>query len=342
VRCWLAAWAIVAASLAAVSPAHAALKLCNRTSYVLYAATATVTNSGATTHGWTRVAPGDCETALPGKLKTQSYLVYARSALAASGPSRAWGGDIAFCVRDGAFTLPQKAVGGACTGDAFSVAFAAVDTHGRPDWTMTFDDDPRLASLQDAQLAGAKRLLKDNGYAIAAIDAKPDKATGAALTDFRKKMKFADRDGNDKLFAALEKEAARHGAPEGLTVCNDTGSDVIAALGEKVSGENAGGDFVSKGWWRVAAGACARAITTPLKEDAVWLAVQKPGGAAIVSGTDQFCVTSQEFEIRSRDNCPARGYAAAGFARIAVPGKSGALVHVDAKGLTPPQAEISK
>jgi uncharacterized membrane protein len=335
---------MLAASLAAAGPAHAALKLCNRTSYILYAATATVTNSGATTHGWTRVAPGDCETALPGKLKTQSYLVYARSALAASGPGRAWGGDIAFCVRDGAFALPQKAVGGACAGDAFSVSFAALDTHGRPDWTMTFDDDPRLASLQDAQLAGVKRLLKDNGYAIAAIDAKPDKVTGAALSDFRKKMKFADRDGNDKLFTALEREAARHGAPpEGLTVCNDTGSDVIAALGEKISGENAGGDFTSKGWWRVAGNACARAITTPLKDDAVWLAVQKPGGAAIVSGADQFCVAAQEFEIKGRDNCPARGYMAAGFARVATRGKSGVLIHVDAKGLTPPpQAEMSK
>ncbi|HXS07186.1 MAG TPA: DUF1036 domain-containing protein [Rhizomicrobium sp.] len=337
-RCCLAAFIVLAASLAAASPAEAALKLCNRTSYILYAATATVTNSGAATHGWTRIAPGDCETALPGKLRTQSYLVYARSALAASGPGRAWGGDIAFCVRDGAFTLPQKAVGGACTGDAFSAAFASLDTHGRPDWTMTFDDDPRLASLQDAQLAGAKRLLKDNGYAIAAIDAKPDKTTGAALSDFRKKMKFADRDGNEKLFKALESEAATHGAPpEGLTVCNDTRSDAIAALGQSV-----GGDFISRGWWRMAAGACARAITTPLKDDAVWLAVQKPGGAALVTGPDQFCVAAQEFEIKARGNCPARGYTAAGFARVAVRGKSGVLIHVDAKGLAVPQAEISK
>ena len=341
-RIWLAAVAALAANLAAVSPAEAALKLCNRTSYILYAATATVANSGTTTattttKGWTRVAPGECETVLPGKLRTQSYLVYARSALATSGPSRAWGGDIPFCVRDGAFTLSQKAVGTACATNAFSVPFATLDTHGRPDWTMTFDDNPRLNSLEAAQLAGAKRLLKDNGYAIAAIDAKPDKTTGDALADFRKKMKFADRDGNDKLFVALEKEAAKHGAPpEGFTVCNDTKSDLIAALGE-----NASGDAVSRGWWRMAAGGCARAITTPLKNDAIWLSVQKPGGAALVTGPDQFCVTPQEFEIKGRENCPARGYASSGFARIAARGKSGVLVHVDAKGLTS-QAEMSK
>ena len=337
-RCWLAAMALLAASLAAISPAGAALKLCNRTSYILYTATATVTNSGATTKGWTRVAPGECETALPGKLKTQSYLVYARSALATSGPGRAWGGDIPFCVRDGAFTLPQKAVGGVCAANAFSVPFATLDTHGRPDWIMTFDDNPRLNSMEAAQLAGAKRLLKDNGYSVAAIDAKPDKATGTALADFRKKMKFADRDGNDKLFAALESEAAKHGPPpEGFTVCNDTRGDLILAVGE-----NADSDAVSRGWWRVAPSACARAITTPLKEDAIWLSAQKPGGAALVTGPDQFCVTAQEFEIKGRETCPARGFTSTGFARIAVRGKTGALIHVDAKGLAAPQAEMSK
>ena len=34
------------------------------------------------------------------------------------------------------------------------------------DWTMTFDDDPPLKTLEAAQLAGVKRLLKDNGYDI--------------------------------------------------------------------------------------------------------------------------------------------------------------------------------
>ena len=103
---------------------------------------------------------------------------------------------------------------------------------------------------------------------IAAIDAKPDKATGAALADFRKKMQFADRDGNDKLFRALESEAAKHGAPpqgyHGLQ--RRPGADLTAALGE-----NIGGDVVSRGWWRIAPGGCARVITTPLKEDAIWL-----------------------------------------------------------------------
>ncbi len=165
-RRWLAAVMVLAAGLAAAGPAEAALKLCNRTSYILYAATASVTKTGSTIHGWTRIAPGDCRTALPQKLKAQSYLVYARSALAYSGPERAWGGSVPLCVKDPQFTLYQKAVASPCLDDFYAVPFAEVDTHGQPDWTMTFDDDPPLKTLEAAQLAGVKRLLKDNGYDI--------------------------------------------------------------------------------------------------------------------------------------------------------------------------------
>ena len=328
----------VLAGVMATRPAEAALKLCNRTSYILYAATAEVTGGGSTARGWVRVAPGDCQTALPEKLKPQSYLVYARSALTYSGPGRAWGGDVPLCAKDGPFSLRQKTITPTCTGDVFALPFASLDTHGRPDWTMTFDDDPRLASLEAAQLAGVKRLLRENGYAIAAIDGKPDNATGAALADFRKKMRFAERDGNDRLFTALESEAGKHGgAPEGFTVCNDTKANLAAAVGEA-----AGTEFVARGWWRIAGGACARMITTALKEDAVWLSAQKPGGGAVVSGADSFCVAPQEFEIKGRDDCVARGLAAQGFARIDVHGKSGVLVRVGASGLGPPQAGMSK
>jgi uncharacterized membrane protein len=196
--------------------------------------------------------------------------------------------------------------------------------------------------LQAAQLAGAKRLLKDNGYGIAAIDARPDKATGAALADFRKKMKFGARDGNDKLFAALEREAMkRGGTPQGLTVCNDARRDVVAAVAEP-----AGNDAVSRGWWRIAGGACARMITTPLKGASVWLLAQEPGGAAMVSGPDSFCIANQEFEIGGRRDCARRGFGEAGFARIATDGKTGRVAHVTAAGLAAPrganQAGMSK
>jgi len=337
-RRWLAALAVLATALSLASPAEAALKLCNRTSYILYAATSAVSGDGSSTKGWIRIAPGDCQIARPEKLSSQSYLVYARSALAHSGPERAWGGDFPLCVKDGDFTLNRRGAAANCAGDVFAVAFATIETHNRPDWTMTFDDQPQFGALEAAQLAGVKRLLKDNGYKIPAIDAKPDKATGAALEDFRRKMKFAERAGNAELFTALEAEAAkRGGTPQGYTVCNDGGADVVAAIGEP-----AGADFVTRGWWHIAGRACARMITTPLKNAAVWLLAQKPGGAVTVSGADQFCVAGQEFEIKGRKDCAQRGYTQAGFARTPTHGKSGLVVHINESGVVLPQAGISK
>jgi uncharacterized membrane protein len=337
-RRWWMAVTVLAAGLGAAGPAQAALKLCNRTSYILYAATTSATRTGSSIHGWTRIVPGDCRIAIPQKLRAQSYLVYARSALAYSGPERAWGGSVRLCVKDPPFNLYQKGVASSCLDDFYAVPFAEVNTHGQPDWTMTLDDDPPLKSLEAAQLAGVKRLLKDNGYPIPAIDTKPDKPTGAALTDFRKKMHFPEQAGNAELFAALEKEASRHdGKPQGLAVCNDSKTDLIAALAEE-----AGPDFVSRGWWRLAADGCARMITSPLKSDAVWLLVQKRGGAPLVSGADQFCTAAKAFEIKGRAGCSGRGFSQTGFLRMPTQGKFGIVVHVDAKGLVKSQDEIPK
>jgi uncharacterized membrane protein len=326
-----AAWLVMLALIAFATPAQAALKLCNRTSYILYAATSSVVSPGSTTHGWVRITPGDCQTALPEKLTAQAYLVYARSSLAYSGPQRAWGGNFPSCVKEGDFTLHQGVTAPYCTGGTvFSVPFAAIDTHNRPDWTMTFDDKPAFPTLEAAQLAGVKRLLKDNGFPIAAIDAKPAKATEIALNDFRKKMHFPQQAGNAELFAGLESAATKKGqAPQGYTVCNDDKSDVVAATAEMAN------VTISRGWWRVAAGACARLITTPLKESSVWLLVDRPGGPTLVSGPDQFCIVAQEFEIEGRGQCAKHGYLQAGFARTPTNGLPGRIVHVGAKGLSP-------
>jgi uncharacterized membrane protein len=313
-------------------PAQADLKLCNRTSYILYAATA-VANGGATqTQGWTRVAPGDCQVAIKDTPLHPGTLVYARSALAHSGPQRAWGGKNSACVRDGNFTLRQSAATTACTGpDSFAVPFAALDAKGRSDFTMTFDEQPALKSLTAAQLAGVKRLLKDNGYAIPAINGTPDKATGKALNAFRTRMKFAAGAGNDELFAALETQAQKITAPAGYTVCNDAKDELLVAMGEATPKGPS-----SRGWWRIPPSACARTITTALTGDAVWLLAQKTNGAIVAGGADKFCVTPQEFDIARRDDCATRGQVEAGFAKTATRGHAGYIAHINANGLAPP------
>jgi uncharacterized membrane protein len=308
-------------------PAQAALTLCNRTSYILYAATAAIQRPGSETQGWTRLAPGECQIARKEPLMAEAYLVHARSSLAHSDPARAWGGNRPVCVKDGNFVIKQSTAKPSCADDSFALPFAPLDNRGKSVWTMNFDEQPAMTQTQ-AQLAGVKRLLKDNGYAIAQIDGKPDKATGTALNDFRKRMRFGPNAGNAELFQALESEARKKIAPAGYTVCNDGPATLLVALG-KTDGSKA----VSQGWWTVTSGACARAITTPLASDAIYLLAQRKGGGALVAGSQHFCTTAAAFEIQGNRNCAARGFADAGFAATQTRGLSGYIARIGPAGL---------
>jgi uncharacterized membrane protein len=308
-------------------PAQAALTLCNRTSYILYAATSAVQGARGETEGWTRVAPGECQVARKEPLTAQSYLVHARSSLAHSGPARAWGGNQPVCVKDGNFVLKQPAAKSGCTDDSFALPFATLDNQGKRVWTMNFDEQPAM-TMTEAQLAGVKRLLKDNGYAIAQIDGKPDKATGIALNDFRKRMNFGPNAGNAELFLALEREARKKIAPAGYTVCNDSPDALMIALGQADAGKT-----VSRGWWTVTPGACARAMTMPLASDAIYLLAQRKNGGTLVTGSQRFCTAATAFEIEGNQNCAGRGFAEAGFAATPTKGLSGYIAHIGPAGL---------
>jgi uncharacterized membrane protein len=322
-------WVFLALLLAAgfmPRPAHAALTLCNRTSYILYAATSAIQSPKSETQGWTRIAPGDCQLARKEPLQAANYLVYARSGIAHSGPSRAWGGAYPVCVKDTNFSIKQAVTQAYCTADdTFALPFAGLDNRGKSVWTMNFDEKPAM-SLAEAQLAGVKRLLKDNGYKIARIDGRPDKATGAALTDFRKRL--SANAGNAELFDALERGAREKTAPAGYTVCNDSREALLVALGQTESGRP-----VSRGWWTVEPGACAKALTTPLKSDSVYLLAQKKNGGVLVGGPRKFCTTSSIFDIRGTNDCAGRGFTEQGFAMTPTKGKAGYVAHVGPVGL---------
>jgi len=117
-------------------------------------------------------------------------------------------------------------------------------------------------------------------------------------------------------------------APIGYTVCNDTDKPVWAALGQ-----NKGAVFVSRGWWTVAPGGCAKTITDSVASGKIYLRVEKAKGVALVSGSEKFCVTNIEFEIQGREHCAARGLAEAGFAETNTKRTPGFAAHVSADGL---------
>jgi uncharacterized membrane protein len=309
-------------------PAQAALTLCNRTSYILYAATSAIQSPKSETEGWTRVAPGECQLARKERLTAETYLVHARTSLAHSGPPRAWGGAYPVCVKDANFSIKQAVTQPYCTADdTFPLPFAALDNRGKASWMMNFDEQPAM-TLTEAQLAGVKRLLKDNGYAIARIDGKPDKTTGSALADFRKRMHFAADAGNAELFTVLEREARKRIAPAGYTVCNDAREPLLVALGQMDNG-----NAVSQGWWTVQPGACAKTLTTPLSSDAVYLLAQRKSGGTLVGGPQRFCTTQAAFQIRGSANCTARGFTDSGFAATRTKGLAGYVAHIGPAGL---------
>ena len=319
--------AAIACALAA-TPAQAALTLCNRTSYILYAATSAIQSPRSQTQGWTRITPGECQLARKEPLTAETYLVHARTSLAHAGPARAWGGAYPACVKDANFSTAQGVTQPYCTAeDTFALPFAPLDNRGKSFWTMNFDEQPAM-NATEAQLAGVKRLLKDNGHKMDRMDGKPDKATSAALQDFRKRMKFPVTAGNTELFDSLEREARKKIAPAGYAACNETRDVLLLALGHIE-----GGKLVSRGWWTVQPGACAKAVTAPLNTDAVYLLALRKSGGALVGGGMHFCTTVAAFEIKGVDNCSGRGLADNGFAATPTKGASGYVAHIGPAGL---------
>lgn len=322
----------IVAALVIATPANASLSLCNRTSYVLYAATAAQSGIAVAVSGWTRLTPGECKMAIPGDLVAQAYFIHARTSLAHAGPARAWGGASSFCAREGNFAL-QTTPTANCDDDSFPLAFAGIDTHHMRNWTMTLTEQPAIKSLTDAQLAGLKRLLRDNHLKVGAIDGKPDKEAATSLETFRTQMRMPPKASGAELFDALETDAMKMTAPAGYTICNDGKNPLWAALAQKAKT-----DWISHGWWKIAAGACAKAITEPLATDKVWLYAQLPNGRPLVTGPNMFCIANIEFDIQDRVRCKERGLQMAGFAETATKGQSGYAVHIGDEGLLAPYA----
>jgi uncharacterized membrane protein len=316
------AGAVFAVLLAA--PAEAGLTLCNRTSYILYAAVATATRADVAVAGWTRLLPGACADAIRGDLNAAGYLVYAKTSRAHSGPSRAWTGAVNACVREGSFTL-HMAPGARCPVDAYEAGFTTIATAGRRGWTTTLHETPALADMAAAERAGLKRLLADTG-------ARPlgnDRQIDAALAALRHRRHLAANAPTAALFDALEAEAMTSAVPTGYTLCNDTGDTVFAAIGLQY-----GTAFVSRGWWTLGAHSCSPLLTEAVAGRKIWLRVERHGGPPLVQGPMRFCTTNIEFDIQGRARCAVRGLAEAGFLQTHGGLATGFVAHVSASGLT--------
>lgn len=328
-----AGFLVLLAAFFAAAPANAALKLCNRTSYVLYAATGETARPAIRTKGWLRLTPGTCAEAITGPLKSFPYYVYAQSSRAHSGPSRIWGGENPLCVAHGNFTLTTPARARCAADDSFEAGFSQTTTNGKADFTQTLTEKPSLVTLDQARIAGVQRLLVDNGYKLALTDGNTDKATEVALTNFRRKAKLPRKANADELSKALEAAAVKTATPAGYSVCNSTDAPFWAAIGMQ-----SGKDWVSRGWWKVPPAGCATAVTEPLTTDRIYLYADLPGKKPLLSGRNTFCITDIAFEISGKTNCKQRGMREAGFVETSTKGKDGHVARIGPKGLLPTPA----
>src|SRR6201988_4646875 len=94
------------ALLAAVAPAHADLKLCNRMSYVVEAAIGIDAKAATATRGWFRIDPAACRVVVQGTLTADRILLNARAlGVYGASPIPQNGGDT-LCVAPADLLIP--------------------------------------------------------------------------------------------------------------------------------------------------------------------------------------------------------------------------------------------
>ena len=313
-------------------PAQASLQVCNRTSYVLYAAEGWTIGGDNFTQGWNRVVPGTCATPVSGMLTASRYYLYARSSLAHAGSARAWGGQVQLCAKDTNFSLKTSTTSLTCTStDAFTMPFAPVDTHRMQSWTATLTESPAIATDDAARAAGIERLLRDNGYKFSTAKQRDD-----ALNRFRARLKIAQGATAADLFDALETEAMKASSPSGYSICNDTAGEIWTALAFRDLKQS-----LAAGWWKIPAGACAHALTQPLSIDKVYIHAEGHNKPQLVGGPDKFCTTNITFQVTKTGDCKTRGLSETGFAATSTKGHSGYTAHIGEKGLLPAPSQAS-
>ena len=115
-----------------------------------------------------------------------------------------------------------------------------------------------------------------------------------------------------------------------LTVCNETGKPLSIAIGYK-----SGADWVSEGWWNVAAGDCQALIDGDLQNRHYYY---RDFNDRIAGEGYYFCTSRDEFTIAGDTDCASRGYERADFAHLDI-GSSAKRLTLTITGPSSPVAE---
>jgi uncharacterized membrane protein len=315
-------------ALAAASPAHAELTLCNRTSYRMDVAIGLEQRANVTTRGWFRIDPGQCRQAVNGPLDADMVYVHARTPPVYGASPLPQNGNAEFCIRDGAdFDIGNGRACALSQQVRFSPARPSDSPQG-PVVNLAEEgdyDDPQ------ARLAGIQRLLTIAGYDALPIDGVQGAKTQSALTKFLADHKLPPDAATKPDFFDTLLAAAQNPAGAGFSWCNDTQYTVMASLGIVEMGA-----IVTRGWYRVAAGQCLRPDVhgDPRRlysygeaVDANGRTIMRGDTALSWSGTIALCTREGRFELSDHKDCAARGLNANGFATVDVGGQPSTIVH---------------
>lgn len=100
-------------------------------------------------------------------------------------------------------------------------------------------------------------------------------------------------------------------AHAGFQVCNQTFDVVNIAVGQW--------DFdawETSGWWTVGPNQCAMVIDADLAARYIYIYARDVFNKSMLAGTEQMCLSPDEFRIRGSTDCLVRGYLSAPFVEV--------------------------
>ena len=305
--------------LSYTNQAHADYRFCNHTSYVLSSSISFEKGDEWKSQGWYRLLPGSCRPILRGKIKNDTYYVFAQSVDEHAGGRKYFSGSERFCTVPGDFLITGRAN---CASRGFdSNDFTRVDVKIGKTWSTTFME-PRALSQKQAKTAGVQRLLSDNNYKNIKVDGYGGRSTQRAIMAFQRSININPNGKiTDALFGALLKSAQVKQAKIGLNICNRTNYLAWAAVGY----ETADGD-ISSGWIKIEPDRCVKAIKGALEKryyytyaeavDSNGIVVRDKNRDLMWGGGHTFCTKTTKFEISGRSSCQDRGFTEIDFNQI--------------------------
>lgn len=322
----LAAIAAVLGALAVPTSAQSSAngwQLCNKTSYVIEAATGRPDGNDVIVEGWLRIRPGDCEIAVEGPLKPGGHFVYARSSKAHRG-GQSWSGKTPLCVDTaGSFAVENPS---SCESMGLEQrGFSAVRFENRASATMTFTEtDLYNKASQSPANAGLQRLLNDAGIFQDVVDGYLGRESRAAIAAFLAERRLPANTPVPQLIDALEDVANNRARQVGMELCNRTGNRILAAMARSRPD-----GLESRGWWVIDANQCVRAVDESLitAPHYVFAEMATPEGIRTLKGAASvFCTSRAQFAILGNENCERRRYRPEKFVETAPP-EDGKLVY---------------